>query len=186
MTTCIALLRGINVGKARRIPMRDLRALVSELGHHQVRTLLNSGNVVFDAARTGTGRLARELEAAIASRCGFAVKVVVITSAELAAVIDENPLKDGVANPSRFLVAFTTRPATLAKLTALSQQAWGDDQLAMGPRAAYMACTTGILASPLVRAFVRATGDGATTRNWSTVLKLRDLAARTPAAKARQ
>lgn len=183
MTTCIALLRGINVGKARRIPMRDLRALVAALGHHHVRTLLNSGNVVFDAARAGTGRLARELEAAIAAHCGFEVKVVVITSAELAAVIDENPLKDGVANPSRFLVAFTTRPATLAKVTTLALQAWGADQLAMGPRAAYMACANGILASPLVRAFVRATGDAATTRNWATVLKLRDLAAQTPVRK---
>lgn len=183
MTICIALLRGINVGKARRIPMRDLRAVVAGLGHRDVRTLLNSGNVVFAAARSGTGRLARELEAAIATRFGFAVKVAVITGAELAAVIDENPLKDGVGNPSRFLVAFTTRPATLAKVTALAQQAWGEDQLAMGPRAAYMACAGGILASPLVRAFVRATGDAATTRNWATVLKLRDLAAQTPAPK---
>jgi uncharacterized protein (DUF1697 family) len=181
---CIALLRGINVGKARRIPMRDLRALVAGLGHGDARTLLNSGNVVFSAARSGTGRLARELEAAIATRFGFAVKVAVITSAELAAVIDENPLQDRLDRPSQFLVAFTTRPATLAKVSALAQQTWGEDQLAMGPRAAYMACSTGILASPLVRAFVRVTGDAATTRNWSTVLKLRDLAARQPAPSA--
>jgi uncharacterized protein (DUF1697 family) len=176
MKTHIALLRGINVGKARRIAMADLRVLVAGLGHGNVRTLLNSGNVVFDAAYAGTGRLTRELEAAMAARYGFAVKVVVISAADLAAVVDENPLCGIVTHPARCLVAFTARPATLAKAAPLTRQAWTNDQLAIGPRAAYLWCGAGILESKLAAAFRRATGDAATTRNWATVMKLQALA----------
>jgi len=177
MTTHIALLRGINVGKAKRIAMADLRALVAGLGHGKVRTLLNSGNVVFDAAHSGTVKLAREIEAAIAERFGFAVSVVVISAADFAAVVDENPLRGIITNPSRFLVAFTARPATLAKAAALNQQTWATDQLAIGPRAAYLWCGVGILESRLAAAFTRATGDAATMRNWSTVMKLHAMVA---------
>ncbi len=177
MATHIALLRGINVGKAKRIAMADLRKLVADLGHRHVRTLLNSGNVVFDAAHTGTEKLAREIEAAIAARFGFAVKVVVISAADFAAVVDENPLRGIITNPSRFLVAFTSRPATLAKAAPLTQQAWATDQLAIGPRAAYLWCGVGILESRLAAAFARATGEAATMRNWATVMKLQALVA---------
>jgi uncharacterized protein (DUF1697 family) len=176
MGTCIALLRGINVGKAKRIAMADLKKLVAGLGHKHVRTLLNSGNVVFEAPRAGTGKIARELEQAIETRFGFGVKVVVITAAELAAVVDENPLRSVVRNPARCLVAFTATPATLAKIVPLTEVSWPADQLAIGPRAAYLWCAEGILKSELATAFLRFAGDAATTRNWATVLKLQALA----------
>ena len=68
MSRCIALLRGINVGRAKRIAMADLRELVAGFGHANVRTVLNSGNVLFDAARGDPARLAATIEAAIAAR----------------------------------------------------------------------------------------------------------------------
>ncbi len=172
MTGCVALLRGINVGKAKRIAMADLRDLVAGLGHAHVRTVLNSGNVLFDAARGDPGRLAAAIEVAIAARCGFAARVVVVTAAELAAIVRENPLLGVATNRSRLLVAFVAKPAVLDAAGPLLREPWAPDALAVGSRAAYLWCAGGVLDSPLAQAFGRRLGEAATTRNWSTVLKL--------------
>ena len=119
MTTYIALLRGINVGKAKRIAMADLRALLEGLGHTDVATLLNSGNVVFKVARKGAPRkLAADISAAIAMRLGIEVPVIVVSATELALIVRENPfaLAD---DPSRLLVAFV---ADAGMLSAMSRR----------------------------------------------------------------
>lgn len=172
MTPCIALLRGINVGRAKRIAMADLRDLVTGLGHTNVRTLLNSGNVVFEAKRAGATKLASGIQAAIASSFGISSNVVVITAADLAAIVQDNPLRERIADPSRFLVAFAMSPAVLARITPLIEESWTPDRLAIGMRAAYISCAGGILESRLLAAVTRLAGETATTRNWSTVLKL--------------
>jgi uncharacterized protein (DUF1697 family) len=87
MTVCVALLRGINVGKAKRIAMADLRALIEGLGYTDVRTLLNSGNVVFSASRGATAAIAAAIEKAIVARFGFSAAVVVVTAKELEAIV---------------------------------------------------------------------------------------------------
>ena len=91
MTTCVALLRGINVGRAKRLGMAELREVVESLGHTNVRTLLNSGNVVFDAKRGSLPAIARSLEAAIQTGFGFAAPVIVVTAAEVDAIVRANP-----------------------------------------------------------------------------------------------
>ena len=105
MTTFVALLRGINVGKAKRIAMADLRALVEDAGFTQVRTLLNSGNVVFAGAKHPFPKLAARLETAIETRVGFRPHVVVVDAAWVDVVVQENPLTQA-DNPSRLLVGF--------------------------------------------------------------------------------
>ncbi len=176
MTTCAALLRGINVGRAKRIAMADLRGLIEKLGYGEVRTLLNSGNVVFEASRPKAKKIAAELEAAIADACGFPVPVVVITAADLAAIVRANPLAQGARNPSRLLVAFVSKPAVLVQAKPLLAQSWEPDALAIGSKAAYLWCANGVIESKLMQGFARITGDAATTRNWATVLKLQALA----------
>ena len=172
MTGCIALLRGINVGRAKRITMADLRDLVAGLGHANVRTVLNSGNVLFGTTRGDTERLAAAIEAGIAARCGLASRVVVVTAADLAVIVRENPLLDLATNRSRLLVAFVAQPAVLKRAGPLLREAWAPDALAVGSRAAYLWCADGVLDSPLSQAFGRQFGEDTTTRNWSTVLKL--------------
>jgi uncharacterized protein (DUF1697 family) len=172
MTTCVALLRGVNVGRAKRLAMADLRELVERLGHTNVRTLLNSGNVVFDARCANAGKIARSVEMAIVNRFGFTATVVVLTAADLAAIVLENPLQSGATDPSRYLVAFVSSTTDLAKAKSLLAESWTPDALAIGQRAAYLWCAKGIIASGLLQAFNRATGGIATTRNWATVLKL--------------
>lgn len=172
MTQCVALLRGINVGRAKRISMADLRELVESLGFTRVRTVLNSGNVLFDAPRPNPARIVGLIEKAIIERCGFSASVVVIKGADLEAVIAGNLLPDAVAEPSRFLVAFAAVPAKLAQAKPLLTEVWEPEAFGLGKQVAYLWCANGILDSKLLKAFARATADAMTTRNWATVLKL--------------
>jgi uncharacterized protein (DUF1697 family) len=171
--TFVALLRGINVGKAKRIAMADLRALVEGLGHGEVRTLLNSGNVVFKARAGSEASHGKTLSAAIEKKFGFSVAVVVVSAAELGAVIKGSPRE--AIDPSRYLVAFAPDAATIAKAKPLLQRDWDPDGLALGKRAAYAWCASGIADSKMLLALSRATGDAITARNWATVLKLQEM-----------
>jgi uncharacterized protein (DUF1697 family) len=172
MTHCAALLRGINVGRAKRIAMADLRTLVEGLGHSEVRTLLNSGNAVFKTKGSDTGKIAQALSKAIEKRFGLGVAVVVVTAPELAAIIGENPLAKVAKDPSRYLVAFVSGRADLERAKPLLDQSWAPEVMALGKHAAYLWCADGINPSKLWHAFTRATNERATARNWTTVLKL--------------
>jgi len=172
VSECIALIRGINVGRGKRVSMTDLRRLVTDLGHTNVRTLLNSGNVLFQTKRPNSAKLSAGIEAAITAKCGFSAMVTVITALELASIINENPLLNVANDHSRHLVAFVVHPKLLAPLRPMLKQTWTPDALAIGSRAAYLWCSTGILDSKLNLAFARKAGASATTRNWATVLKL--------------
>jgi uncharacterized protein (DUF1697 family) len=172
----VALIRGINVGRAKRVAMAELRTLVEELGYTEVRTLLNSGNVLFTArGRTG-GNAAARIEAALATGLGVSARVTVLTAGELAAVVADNPLREVATDPSRMLVTFLTDPADRPQLEPLAQQDWTPEVMALGARVAYLWCPEGLLASRLPEAVSRVLGDAATTRNWATVTKLHALA----------
>ena len=173
----VALLRGINVGKAKRVAMADLRKLVEGLGYTDVRTLLNSGNVVFTAPGAARGGAAARIEKAMTARLHVPSRVTVLTEAEFAAVVKENPLERIATNPSRLLVGFLSRASDRALLKPLEKQSWKPEALAVGSRAAYLWCPEGMIESPLAKALARALGDAVTTRNWATVTKLHALAA---------
>ena len=172
MTHCAALLRGINVGRAKRIAMADLRALIEGLGHAEVRTLLNSGNVVFKAKGSDAGKIAQAMSTAIEKKFGFSVAVVVVTAPELAAIIKENPLAKVAKDPARYLVAFVSGSADLELAKPLLEQSWAPAAIALGKHAAYLWCADGIHDSKLWKAFMRAAKENTTARNWTTVLKL--------------
>ncbi|HEY1377078.1 MAG TPA: DUF1697 domain-containing protein [Gemmataceae bacterium] len=174
--TLVALLRGINVGKAKRVAMADLRALLEGLGYGDVRTLLNSGNVVFTAGRTAPDKAAARIEAALTDRLGVSARVTVLTAAELAAAVADNPLLGIASDPARFLIAVLRDPADRTKVLPLTKQDWAPEAVAVGKRVAYLWCADGILASPVAAAVNRALGDGVTARNWATVQKLHALA----------
>ncbi len=171
----VALIRGINVGRAKRVAMADLRALVVDLGYGDVRTLLNSGNVVFTVPASARNDPGPRIERAITSRLGISARVTVLTRAELAAVVAENPLVGVASEPSRLLVTVLTDPADRKRLLPLARQDWAPDVLAVGARVAYLWCPKGMLESRLADAVSRLLGDGATTRNWATVTKLHAL-----------
>jgi uncharacterized protein (DUF1697 family) len=175
-TRQVALLRGVNVGRARRIAMPDLRTLVEGLGYRDVVTLLNSGNVVFTARGSDAGGIGRRIEKALASRLGVDASVFMLSAAELAVAIAENPLGRIAHDPSRFLIGVTANAAGHAKFRSLTNQTWAPEALAVGERVAYLWCAEGIIASRLMQAVNRALGDGITARNWATMTKLLALA----------
>ena len=171
--THFALIRGINVGKAKRVAMADLKAAVEGLGYRDVRTLLNSGNVVFSAgARPVTA--ASRIEKALVEHTGVSARVTVLTADELVAAVGENPLLP-VADPTRLLVAVFNTPADRSRAEPLLTQDWTPERLALGPQVAYLWCPDGLLASRLPEAVGRALGDDVTSRNWATMLKLHAL-----------
>jgi uncharacterized protein (DUF1697 family) len=184
LETQIALLRGINLGRARRVAMADLRAMLEEMGYQDVRTLRNSGNVVLksqaSASGAAGGETPREIEARIevglVERFGVSSRVIVLTAAELAAVVRENPLLDVADNPSRLQVAFLADLADRQRLEPLLEKEWYPEALGLGARVAYLWCPNGQSGSALTKAVSGVLGDRVTTRTWSTVLKLHALA----------
>ncbi len=171
-----ALLRGVNVGTAKRVPMAGLRALVEGLGGTDVRTLLNSGNVVFTLARTSPRALAARIKEALATDLRVDAPVIVLDAVELNAIVAENPLAGPSSDPSRLLTAIPARSEHLALLAPLVRDSWGREKLAVGPRAAYLWCPDGVAASRLWKSVNKALGGDVTSRNWDTMLKLQALA----------
>jgi len=170
----VAFLRGINVGKAKRIAMADLRALVESLGYSHVKTLLNSGNVVFateGSGKTAAPRIEREIE----RRHGFSSRVTVISAKDLETIIRENPIVDLATDHARLLAAMIANSADRKRLADVASRDWGDEAIAVGTRAAYLWCPDGTIRSEVLKAVDRMLGDRVTSRNWNTVLKLQDL-----------
>lgn len=174
----LGLIRGINVGRAKRVPMAELRALVGELGYGDVRTLLNSGNVVFTAeAEEASTVAARGIEEGIAERLGVSARVTVLTGPEVQTIVRGNPLVDVGDDPSRLLVSVLTEPADRARLEPLLEEDWVPESLALGERVAYLWCPAGVLDSRLPKAVEGVVGDAVTTRNWRTFEKIYGLVA---------
>jgi uncharacterized protein (DUF1697 family) len=176
MPTFVALLRGINVGKAKRISMAELRGLLSGLGYTAVATLLNSGNAVFHSPRGAPAKHSADIASAISTQLKVEVAVIVKSESELTAIISENPIKAGAEEHSRLLVAFVQDAKALSSLAAIEPLGVPPERFSLGKNAAYLLCPTGVLASKAWEALLGKAGKSATTRNWATVIRLQALA----------
>jgi uncharacterized protein (DUF1697 family) len=173
----IALLRGINVGGNNRIAMADLRALHAGIGHTDVLTHLQSGNVVFTAGKAGTDTVARAIEAAITGELGLSIRVVVRTGPEMRAVVEHDPLAGVATDPARHLVTFLSAAPAADKLAAITEADYAPERFAVQGREVYMWLPDGIRDAKLARInWDRKFGVVATGRNWNTVTKLADMA----------
>ena len=160
------------MGRAKRVAMADLRTLLEGLGFRDVRTLLNSGNVVFTSPKSADTALAARIEEAMTRKLGVTAKVTVVSASDLQAVVDRLPLVTEGRDPSRLMVGFLRTPADERRIVDVVRQTWAPDEVAAGPRVVYVWCPDSILESRALEAIGRAAGDGITTRNWSTVRKL--------------
>ena len=167
----VALLRGINVGRAKRVAMADLRKLLGDLGFAQVRTVLNSGNVVYDGGKVAPAEAAARIEEALVLKLGVAARVTVLSAGQFTEMIEQNTLAPA-ADAARLLTLVLNNPADVQRLAPLLQQAWQPEVLALGQWAAYAWCPDGVLASKVVAALGVLLGDGVTSRNWATMQKL--------------
>ena len=172
----VALLRGINVGTAKRVAMADLRRLFEDLGYRDVRTLLNSGNVVFTAAARSAGDDAGRIGRAIAGRLGVSTQVTILGREELAEAVRGNPLASCAAHPSRLLLMALRDAEAVARLRPLLEKRWSPEAVELRRRFAYLWCANGIAKSELWATANRLVGNGGTARNLATMTKLVALA----------
>lgn len=177
-TRSVVLLRGVNVGKAKRVPMAALRTLLAELGFASVRTLLNSGNAVVDAVSADVDAHADAIAAGLRERLGVDAPVVVKTAATWARVVAGNPIVPPPEEHARFLVAVGRTPADVRAVAALEPLVRAPDRLVVSDDAAYLHCPDGLLASALAKAALGKAGRHVTTRNWATALKVSHLVTR--------
>jgi uncharacterized protein (DUF1697 family) len=167
----VAMLRGVNLGK-RQVKMADLRAAVEALGHTDVATYLQSGNVVF----TSAGRSIKGLGQALTDALGMEIAVVTRTGKELAAVVAGNPYP--VDDPTRVVVTFLADRVPKQAVDDIDQSAFAPDEFTFTGRELYLNLPNGQARSKLMEALnKRDLGTTATTRNWRTVLALAEMTA---------
>jgi uncharacterized protein (DUF1697 family) len=176
MPSFIALLRGVNIGPAKRVPMSDLRTLLAELGYARIATILNGGNAVSHAAKGAASIHALHVEGTIATRLKVDVPVIVKSGRQLGAIVAENPLSVEATHHSRLLVAFTQDARALRGLAAIEALLPAPERFVLTRNAGYLLCSYGIPESRAGAALLGKGGRFATTRDWATVLKLQALA----------
>ncbi len=176
MATCIALLRGVNVGGKRMIAMADLRDMLESLGMGNVRSLLQSGNLVFESGRS-PAQLEALLEKESLKRLALATTYFVRTADQWKAVVAKNPFTaEAKSDPGFLHVHVLKESAGAVQLKALEAAIKGRERAKLGTQHAYLMYPDGAGRSKLTTAILdRHLGMG-TARNWNTTLKLEAMA----------
>jgi uncharacterized protein (DUF1697 family) len=173
MTTYVALLRGINVGGNKMVSMAELRVALEKMGLSDVRTLLQSGNVVFRAAGRGGAKLEQSLESELEKRLKCQADFHVRTAAEWQDVVARNPFpEDARQDPGHLLVMFFREPLDKVKIKALQAAIPGRERMHADGRHLYVVFPDGVGTSKLPALLDKTLGARGTGRNWNTVLKI--------------
>ena len=170
----VALLRAVNLAGLNKVGMADLRALLVSLGFDGVRTLLNSGNVVFSCGNKSTTALEQTLQKATAKRLGVQTDFFVRTAKEWGAIVDANPFpREAKEDPGHLLAIIVKDEIAAADVTALQAAIVGREVVRAKGRCLYVVYPDGIGRSKLTNAiFEKHIRTRGTARNWNTVLKL--------------
>jgi uncharacterized protein (DUF1697 family) len=174
MTRYIALLRAVNLGSHKKLPMPELRKLLTGIGYTDVETYLQSGNAVFTADEARSGKVAAEIEDRLTAELGLTTEVILRTADELRGVIDRNPME--VGDPARYTVWFLLRPAPPNWLDGLDLDGFAPEEMRAGELEVYLNLPNGIGRAKLPVALGRRLKVPATMRNWKTVTNLMSLA----------
>jgi len=181
MPTHVALLRGINLGPRNRIAMPALRDVVESLGHTEVQTYIQSGNVVFTAANGDEQSLATGLERAIEGRLGVRTRVVVLSRRQLERVVRQNPYTDEQNAKAVHAVFLSEAPApdlrgAVSAAQRSAREKGARDEARIVGRTLFLHTPDGYgrseLAATLMRKSRGTAGTAGTARNWATVAKL--------------
>ncbi|MFJ3309822.1 DUF1697 domain-containing protein [Streptomyces sp. NPDC086549] len=180
MTTYAALLRGINVGGRKKLPMAELRTLMEGLGYGGVHTHLQSGQAVFATGRGDEESLAAELADAVERHFGFSVDVIVRDHAYLRGVAESCPFPAAELEARQLHVTYFSAPVTADRFAGIDPAAHLPEEFRLGDRALYLYAPEGLGRSKLAEVLSRprvTKGLIATSRNWNTVVKLVELTA---------
>ena len=171
--TDIALLRGINVGGKNKLPMRDLATLFTIAGCEEVRTYIQSGNVVFEAPAALAASVPAIIASGIEERFGYRVPVLVRTAGELRAIVGDNPFSGGGADPSSLHVAFLANAPEDDRIARLDPDRSAPDAFQVRGREIFLCCPNGKARTKLTNDYFDSKlATTSTVRNWRTVLAL--------------
>ena len=175
----VALLRGINVGGRHKLLMRKLAAMFVEAGCQDIRTYIQSGNVVFRAAPVLADGLSARITTAIAASHGYQIPVVIRTAADLARVVRGNSFSAAGADPARLHVGFLATKPDPAQIARLDPNRSPPDAFEVRGDEVYLHFPNGVARSKLTNNYLdRTLGTVSTIRNWRTVCKLHEMASR--------
>jgi uncharacterized protein (DUF1697 family) len=175
--TWIALLRGINVGGARKLPMKSLVATLEGDGFRAVRTYIQSGNVVFQSAKATAHSIGTRIALLIKQEFKFDVPVMTLSDTELFEALRNNPLPKAISEPSYFHVCFLAETPAKPDLNSLTLLKTAKEAFALKGRVFYMYTPDGAGNSKLAARVERALGVDTTCRNWRTVNELLEMCA---------
>ena len=170
-TVYVGLLRGVNVGGNNKLPMSELRALCEDLGYSNVRTFIQSGNVIFSSSAAPK---ATAFEAAIKERCAVATDAIFRSASELEAAVKRNPFP--VTGDARVHVGFLAENLPADVVSSLDHQRFARDEFVVIGSEVYLSLPSGVGQSKLPPYLVRQLKRSLTLRNWNTVTKLVELA----------
>lgn len=176
MNTIIALLRGINVGGHNKLPMRALAAILQELGLENVKTYIQSGNVVFQSNRTDLTALSQEISTAIDESHGFSPRVMLLSIDDLQAAMEANPFPEGEAEPKTLHLFFLDSVPQDPDLNALEAYRAENERYRLINNVFYLHAPDGIGRSKLAANAGKGWDVAITARNWRTVNKIMEMA----------
>jgi len=176
MKTYIALLRGINVGGKNNLPMKELVAVLDDLGSRNVQTYIQSGNAVFENKENDRTRLLTGIRSAIKQRRGFDPHVLMLEPEDIQRAIRQNPFSEAEIEPQTLHVSFLASAPEKANLKALESLMRDRERFHLIGNAFYLHAPEGVGRSRLAANVEKVLGVPMTDRNWRTVCKLWEMA----------
>lgn len=176
MNTYIGLLRGINVGGNNKLPMKELVTVLAGLGLHNIKTYIQSGNVIFQSERSDRSELAQEITSAIKHSHGIAPAILLLDLTELQRAIGANPYPEGEAEPKSLHLFFLDAAPPSSKLAVLEQLKADNERFQLIDKVFYLHAPDGIGRSKLAESVGKGWGVIITARNWRTVTEMMKMA----------
>ncbi len=176
MSNYIALLRGINVGGSNKLPMKELKALLQANGFSNIKTYIQSGNIVFSHTSTNTLEIASHIQSLIKDRFGFEPKTLVLTVTQYRAMVKNNPFPEGGEDPKTLHLYFLEQTPAAPALNKLVEIQKDTERYVLTESVFYLHAPEGIGRSKLAEKVEKLLGVNATARNWRSAQKILELA----------
>jgi uncharacterized protein (DUF1697 family) len=176
VTAYVALLRGINVGRHRRVAMADIKKALAVAGHSDVTSVLQSGNLLLPEVGIAAARLETAIETALSDRLGLDIDVIVRSARALEKVLGTNPFRKRDVDPNELFVAFLKKRPPRSAVSNLEHATFGEDEFVLAGTEIYLRYPNGLGRSKMSAAFFeRALSTRATVRNWRVINRLVEL-----------
>lgn len=176
MNTYIALFRGINVGGHNKLPMKELRALLASLGHQNVDSYIQTGNVIFQTEKSDKKKIAGDISTGVENKYGFKPNVLLLELEELEKAITSNPFPDAVEQPKSLHLMFLAAPPSHPDLESLVEIKKDSERFELKDKVFYLHTPDGFGRSKLAGKTEKALGVSMTGRNWRTIQKIAEMA----------